>query len=325
MRVLGFSLLLTLCFAFVAKSGTPDDERLESNRLTESTGRNLRVWIRDKGTQEAKSADSSVNFYVDDSVVPYAITLNSGSGNDVQIRMSNELRVLFVYFSDVDILQSQHSQFFPCVSKYKDYLFTTFAENAKRSAAQQPVVEFEQPEVFAYSLGGVCSGFDNLFPLPKDLRPLRDKGVDAAVGFLYFHELGHVALHHNAAGLDAFIAAKNDADRQRAFLAWNKNSRQQERDADAWAIQQLTKMGIPPQDLAIGPVLDIFLASSGLNCAFDSISTHDNALARTSEMTDAIRSAYVKQYHREISPELQLIFSNFKSLNASAKNQLQCP
>jgi len=321
--------LLISCWLLASVDGSAlayqEQHLKESERASTALIRQVKEWISKSGTSEAKAADAKARFSVDQSLMP-TIWVQQSSGSGYEIKATRPFYIVLIYLADTDTItfRQQPQKYFECKRAYDQYLYDVFSDNAKRSLAGGQLKDVNPPEIFSATASALCREYGKLFPIPPDLRPSRDQSALDAFVFLYFHELGHIAKRHSLPNATAFFSAPNKAAKDKAFLDYMKRSRQQEDEADGWAVDQLIEMGQQPQRLFNLPLFGILLASTGIDCAFESISTHSFAITRMVNILKRVDTAAEKKYQRELPKEMKSTLNDFDKFGQKVGETLKC-
>jgi hypothetical protein len=287
--------------------------------------RNFRVALREQGTSELKSADSGVQFVMEDSLLPLAWVEPGRMGQSTYIRMTPQLPLVMSYLSESSLVEMSIPSIQSCSQQYRKYLFDVFHENTEQMMKGQSIKDIDSPEAFAVSYGGVCKGCEKYFnPIPQELRPRRDRAVKTSIFFFYCHELGHIAKNHRQPSSIRFLAATDEKQRNQAFLEYMRSSREQETEADQWAIDQMIKMGMSPIDLMVTPAFELMIAYGGIECAFEKISTHPLGVTRMNSILSQIESSHRMKYGRDVPQPMLEIIRGTKTFADKVTTLLKC-
>jgi len=319
-------LLISCCVLALVDSSAlayQEQDLKASEQVSTQLVRDVKDWISKSGTSETKAADTSAHFAVDHSMMP-GIWVLQASGSRYEIRATRPFHLVLTYLADTDAITFRQQKYLACKQVYDQYLHDVFRDNAKSSLRGDPLKEVSAPEIFSATSSGLCREFGKLFPIPQELRDNRNQSANNAFVFFYFHELGHISKRRRLPDATTFFSATNKAAKDRAFLEYMKRSRQQENEADEWAVNQLIEMGLQPQHLFNLPILGILLASTGIDCATESISTHSFAITRMVNILKTVQTSSEKKYKRELPKEMKNAINDFEVFGRKVSEKLKC-
>jgi hypothetical protein len=134
-------------------------------------------------------------------------------------------------------------QFKGCADEYADYMFERIIDNSQRKAdgikTLRPVVT---PRVYGRQYKGACEGLPSEFTTQAQDLQFRTY-MGASIAFIYLHELGHLVKGHLNEGNVSL-----------------ERRREQEAEADAWAISTGAKAG---WELVAAVPIMVFLQGTG--------------------------------------------------------------
>ena len=310
------ALIAVGTFARINGQPVHDDHANQVRRLSAEV-QFVRDVIKQKGGAE-KATDATVHFSAIESLVPIARSLRGGSGPVLE--MSSQYRLLLVYFAELAVVAPQHPELMRCFALYRNELHHKLGA----LGAQGGGTPLPSPEEYIHG-NRECAGGAGLFPVDASKFPLRDAMVVRAIGFTYLHELGHIVLGHFKHGNEIFVGANTPEQKKEVFLREAARIRSQERAADAWAVQEVFRIGGNPGDILNQALSDFFTVSSGVDCWNRQGMDHAYTLERQTDLIDAVRKETPKWTGKPIPPELDAVLSDMGALRTRAERLLDCP
>lgn len=285
----------------------------------------LRSFIANSNDISARTTNSKVSFRVSDEGVPNAWVSQSTHGGPITVQITAEYRLLAVYLADAEVVSFLDNTFAPCQQSYMASLFKVLASNRQRIASGEKPRRIPAPEVFLRASDDVCRQFQNRFPIDKKYREGRDNAVNEVMGLSYLHELGHVANGHTMVDLSSLDKLPSPSERLAGFVRLMERSREQEYQADAWAIDRLVDLSNNPLEALSNVLLTFYMSFSGLDCSMEAADSHPNGYQRFAKqmlrMKDrAIVSGKIHQNSQAVS-----VIDDLLHLASKAQAQLECP
>lgn len=285
----------------------------------------VRSLIAARGTPEAMSVDGKVNFVAVPSLLPFASSQAIGDGHS-RIQISSQFRLLLAYFTELNILSGSMPMVGHCLISYREMIEKTHQANLhKVNSTRGPVDDIPSPERYAIAMGPQCVALENSFPISEELRGFRNHQVNLAIAFTYFHELGHLSLGHHPISDDIYRDALTEEDKMKIFLESMKHSREQEYEADRWAVREMMHLNAHPLELMTPALSDMMIATSGIDCRFRLGMTHPDPVARISNIIMTIRQEAVSRTGTPMSAEVDQLFSEMISFREKVEKTLDCP
>lgn len=285
----------------------------------------VRRLIAARGSPDARTADARVEFVAAPSLLPFASSEVFRDGHS-RIQISSQFRLLLAYFAELNILNTTAPQLKECLIRYRDMVGQTYIENLSRVDERRMIDDTPSPERYAMAMGPQCASLESSLPIDVKFRGFRDYEVNLAVTFTYLHELGHLVLNHHPISDDALRAAFTEEEKMKVFLDTMKRSRNQEYEADRWAVREMVQLNAHPLEIMSPPLSDLFIATSGIDCYFRLGMTHPDSTARSARIITAIRQEAASRPQRnQITPEVDQVFSDIVSLSKKAEKGLRCP
>jgi len=306
------ALVITLGCVSAGRATVETDMAAAKIRLEADLQRIIKI-IDAKGTPAAQLALASVTVIVEDSPLAAARVGIVPGKPGITLLIPNSYRLLLTYFAEQSIINARRPHLLPCGMAYQTYVFEAMSRNRTRMFEKLPLEPIDAPEIYAQT-GSACKDLVSEFPLPTNEIPQREKQVFNALVFTLFHELGHMARSHTPISDERFAQAKTDKERETIFLAEMRRSRDQEYAADRWAARQLMKMNAHPLEIVNVPLVEMLLASSGLDTTLESIGSHPLALNRLEQIILEIENSNREIYKRDLPQEIAVLFSDLQSL-----------
>lgn len=281
---------LILCGEQEASADWDTDVR-EARPVTISQVDYLRRFIQQRGSTTLKNLDARVRLSVDEDPIPRAGVSRTATGATIYMSaaLNNEMR----YFSEIAILAMQSQVARRCWPVYANYLGSMYRAQNEARSTQRALPKPEPPEVYGRR-AGPCKGLNALYPFPTNLRAGREFEVASGTGFVYLHELGHLALNH--------VPVRNSWDtisdrraRECAFRRAASFSRKQEKDADAWAVRKAFDLGIYNLVTPL-PLWQFLVQTSSFDQNWEQASTHPSGLHRQTAVMSLFRTEYEKRF-----------------------------
>lgn len=320
---IGLALIAALSL-FSNSFASSKEDLAEARQLLEAQSNEIKKWIDQSGTPELKNASRSVRFIAEDSLFPAPRVGRYPGSAETYLIIPNQYRLLLVYFEELTMIGVRQPELRPCHQAYADYVRAMFVENRKRIFEKKTYQNIDAPEVFALTRTSVCKGLRENYPFPQELRPVRDGLVAVGIRLTYFHELGHIARKHRSINERLLEQTDHPKDRERIFFEVMRRSREQELEADSWAVDQLVRMGVPAQYVFSTSFLSTLLASSGIDCSFEKDDSHPVALNRVERITSQIEISHRNVHGTDVPPVIRLSFRDVRALAAKARNKLGC-
>jgi hypothetical protein len=294
--------------------------------VTISNIREARSWIRKAGTPEAQEADSKVKLAVNSSLMLSPYVKSDVDEKIYEIVFPTQLSILVSYLSETDVVVFESQEYLPCREEYGRYLRNTQVINSDQFVKGAALQDYMAPELFFASLGSIhCKPLAKLFPIKEQLKPLRNSSLISSIYFMYFHELGHIAKQHKPSFPESLSSRSmpNEKDKQSILKAMLK-SREQEAEADNWAVDNLIEMGVAPNILLSTTLFQVLLVSSGLDCIMEPISSHPFAVARLSNIMTRIEYAAERKYNQKLPTQFKKLITDIRNYNNKVEMKLSC-
>lgn len=322
-----FSIALSALLSawpWTLNAASADDRARQVERMNSNLSA-LRQLIANKGSNTARVVDSNTKFNVIDSVFPAAMSRPSTGGRPPEIAMTTQMSLLLVYIAEINLVYGQDPTLYDCIFSYTTMASNVYSENLARNARSQRPMDTPAPEVFGRINSVKCGDLPRHFPLTQNLRPIRERQVQLALYFIYLHELAHIALEHTQQLSDeALGSGESETERMRTFLDAAKRSRSQEREADAWAIRELLRMGANPLEALPMTLIGMLIATGGMDCYLRLGLSHPDTTARMKSMIEVIISES-NMNSRPLDPQVLGLFKDAIAISEKTSRLLECP
>jgi hypothetical protein len=322
-------LLIMVCGAllFVSASVSASSQADLDSQINQISNhvRFMRHLIAMKGSPRSISADAKVDFVATPSILPFASAQTRQDGRG-RIQISSQFRLLLVYFTELNILLSEMPELGDCLINYREMVEKTHQANMyKENTATGNIDDIPSPERYAIAMDPKCFVLQERLPLREDQRGLRNYQVNLAIAFTYFHELGHLSLGHKPLTDDVFRGVSSEEDKRKVFIDSMKFSREQEHEADRWAVQEMMFLNAHPLELVTPGLLDMIIATSGIDCRLRLIMTHPDPVARIANIVIAIRREAAFRNGAKVHAEVDQFFSDLLAFRRKVERILECP
>jgi hypothetical protein len=338
LRFLGAFAALALILTVFEGYDTAESKKMETQSekmekwrtYVEIDVRRVRQWLQKFAAPDVRLLDSRVRFVAEASIVPFAAAFNGNGSQPPTIRISSNLLYILTRLADNRYILGQDPKYAPCGSLYEQHIFEVFAENSVRREQNLPFRNIDPPDVFYETSGPTCQELANFFPIPdKKITDILDDGVLNAVGIIYFHELAHIYYGHTSETSNSlFDESVNDEVRWDALVSSNggsEESRSREIQADLWAIDQLIDSGMGVVPIITAPLLNFLISATGLDCQFESKSSHPFGLKRWNAMMRRLEQRFLRKYQKSLPQELHLLIQDINTLSEKTINVMNCP
>ncbi len=280
------SLLISIAVCTnMSANAIVDGQDQQARDITNYTLSVLNESIDKYSSSSLKQLVKSTKVNIDDGVIPNAYSYRAG--NTPHIAISRQLVLLFYYMSELNTLNlQQQGTLSPCLMEYSAAVRQQYAkivEAFSKGANGTPIMA---PEDYAET-SITCAKLTELYPFPENLKAYRNQEVVSAIGFVYLHEVGHLARGHSPEVSVDFELYPSELLKQKAFLQYMCRSRQQEFEADAFSADTLVDLGFPLSATSVS-LWQTFTATSGLDPFTEMISTHPNGYTRYVRVADRV-------------------------------------
>jgi hypothetical protein len=298
-----------------------DKDIKDAEDLTQYIVTTIRDKIQKSSIASLKEANLNTNVVIDDFVLPNAAISHQVSSNKYTVHFSNRLALAILYnYEMLDITMA--NDYKTCYIEYANYINKISIDNIKKLDTKQPLAELLSPEEFSF-ICSACKDIDKYLPIKDSARERRDYSLDISLLMIYLHELGHKYLNHNLPDDTKFLQAKSENEKKEAFLEYMNLSRNLEIEADNWAIDQAILLNVPYQDILGCQVYSFLIATSGIDCTVENVSSHPLGLSRISNAVDRIH--YNISLHNLITNnEITVLMNDIVKFNKKVWEQFTC-
>lgn len=256
--------------------------------------------------------------------LPSPVTaFTAGGGNE--IILPPEFLLLAKFVGDAAVIGYSAPEFSNCAIGYMGAIQKRLSENGNRAANGKSPFRLLAPEEYAANVGQQCANFAKKFPITTVQRQVRDQGVRSVVFFALLHEMGHVALRHQIIAVDKVHGLSSDALKLDALLLAMRSSRVQEGTADIWAVDTLAALGGGYSDVVNIVFVNYFLASTGLDCFYESGDSHPNGVRRYARILSRFKLASEAVAGKPWPNDVGSIAHDMRVFSEKAATLLGCP
>lgn len=206
----------------------------------------------------------------------------------------------------ITIIKDRTVSFGDCIEQY--FRHTNYQYGQLRTGLMDGTTLPDFPNSLEYAKDSrrFCHDLNTYDSIPLEWEQDRNDILAGTLAYIYLHELGHIALQHDA--LNAERLGKEE-DAPALFTETTRRTREQELAADQWAIDRMFELRLDGIMLA-GPFWTaVLMSSDGLDLWTDPLGTPEDGIKRLNAAMDRFRENAIARDGR-VSPEKETSYEN---------------
>lgn len=320
-------IIIALTFITALDANANYSEDLDNQRnVVREAFRRIQAAIRKfSKPQELIEINSATSVIIENADIPNIAVARNPNTRQIEIHTTPTFGLIVNYVSDVVTYSISNSAFFQCQIEYQEYLHSDLVKHGARINAGKSGIRFLAPEDYFNSIGSYeCKKYAKAFPLADQLRLPRDNIMISILAFFYLHELGHIAKSHQGIYATSTGTSTSQKEQIREFSRLMSRSREQEYEADAWAVRTMINSGAGLNEI-VSPALPAYLVvAGGFDCFFEASETHPNGYQRFSRIVAVAKNAYEDKYAQPLPDNVRAVFDDAIKLAEKARKKLNC-
>lgn len=320
-------IIIALTFSTTFDAHASYTEELDYQRsVLREAFRRIQAAIRSfSRPPELIEINAATSVIIDDLDIPNIAVARNPDTRRIEIHTTPTFGLIANYVSDVATYSISNPAFNQCRAEYQEYLYADLIKHGTRIRTGKPGVRFLAPEYYFNNLGSPsCNKYAKSFPLPNELRLPRDNIMVSLLAFFYHHELGHIAKSHQGINLNLIDTSAPQKEQIREFSKLMSRSRDQEYEADAWAVNAMMTSGAKLNEIISPALLAHLLINGGYNCFFEATETHPNGYQRFAKILTATQRAYEAKYSQPLPDNMKAVFNEATKLAEKARKTFDC-